>query len=119
MRFRSILKIILPVLVIAIAIGIFQHLKASKPERSKPELKEKIWQVEVLSAEKRTLSPVLGLYGRVESPELLRAAAPGAGVISEVLVQSGTRVAAGQTLVKMDNRETRPGSLRGHERTDF
>ncbi len=105
MRFRSIIKIILPVLIIAIAIGIFQHLKASKPERSKPQLKEKIWQVEVISAKKRNLSPVLGLYGRVESPELLQAAAPGAGIISEVLVRSGTRVAAGEILVKMDNRD--------------
>ncbi|MFA9421436.1 MAG: efflux RND transporter periplasmic adaptor subunit [Gammaproteobacteria bacterium] len=105
MRFRSIIKIILPVLIIAIAIGIFQHLKAGKPERSKPELKEKVWQVEVVSVEKQSLSPVLGLYGRVESPEMLQAAAPGAGIISEVLVQSGTRVTAGQTLVKMDNRD--------------
>jgi len=105
MRFRSIIKIILPVLIIAIAIGIFQHLKASKPERSKPVLKEKIWQVEVVSAKKRNLSPVLELYGRVESPELLQAAAPGAGIISDVLVQSGTRVTTGQTLVKMDNRD--------------
>ena len=105
MRFRSIIKIILPVLIIAIAIGIFQHLKAGKPERSKPVLKEKVWQVEVVSAEKQNLSPVLGLYGRVESPEMLQAAAPGAGIISEVLVRSGTRVTAGQTLLKMDSRD--------------
>jgi len=105
MRFRSIIKIFLPVLIIAIAIGIFQHLKAGKPERSKPALKEKVWQVEVVSVEKQNLSPMLGLYGRVESPEMLQAAAPGAGIISKVLVQSGTRVTAGQTLVKMDNRD--------------
>ena len=105
MQFRSIIKIILPVLVIAIAIGVFQHLKASKPERTKPELKEKVWLVEVVLAKKRSLSPVLGLYGRVESPEFLQAAAPGAGIISEVLVQSGVRVVAGQPLVKMDIRD--------------
>jgi multidrug efflux pump subunit AcrA (membrane-fusion protein) len=105
MRFRSIIKIILPVLVIAIAIGVFQHLKAGKPERTKPELKEKVWQVEVVSAKKRSLSPVLGLYGRVESPDFLQAAAPGAGIVSEVLVQSGTSVITGQSLVKMDIRD--------------
>jgi HlyD family secretion protein len=105
MRFRSIIKIILPVLVIAIAIGVFQHLKASKPERVKPELKEKIWLVEVVSVAKRKLSPTLELYGRVESPELLRAAAPGAGIVSEVLVQNGSIVSSGDMLVKMDNRD--------------
>ncbi len=105
MRLRSIIKIILPVLVIAIAIGVFQHLKAGKPERSQPELKEKVWQVEVVSAKKRSLSPVLGLYGRVESPDFLQAAAPGAGIVSEVLVQNGTSVITGQSLVKMDIRD--------------
>jgi len=105
MRLRSIIKIILPVLVIAIAIGVFQHLKAGKPERSQPELKEKVWQVEVASAKKRSLSPVLGLYGRVESPDFLQAAAPGAGIVSEVLVQNGTSVITGQSLVKMDIRD--------------
>jgi len=68
MRSRSIIKIIFPVLVIAIAIGVFQHLKAGKPERLTPELKEKIWLVEVVSVEKQILSPTLELYGRVESP---------------------------------------------------
>ena len=105
MRSRSIIKIILPVLVIAIAIGVFQHLKAGKPERLTPELKEKIWLVEVVSVEKKILSPTLELYGRVESPELLRAAAPGAGIVSEVLVQSGSIVKPGDMLVKLDSRD--------------
>jgi HlyD family secretion protein len=105
MSSRSILKIILPLVVIVIAAGLFQHLKASKPERKKPVLKEKVWQVAVISATKQNLSPSLELYGRVESPELLQAAAPGAGVVSEVLVQSGSRVTLGQLLVKIDSRD--------------
>ena len=105
MRFHQILKLILPILIIALAGGAFQHLKASKPKRVKPELKEKVWQVEIVHAAKQNLSPSLGLYGRVESPELLQAAAPGAGIVSEVLVQSGTKVSPGQLLVKMDSRD--------------
>jgi len=105
MSSRSILKIILPLLVIIIAAGLFQHLKAGKPERKKPVLKEKVWQVAVISATRQNLSPSLELYGRVESPELLQAAAPGAGVVSEVLVQSGVRVSPGQLLVKIDSRD--------------
>jgi len=105
MSSRSILKIILPLAVIAIAVGVFLYLVASKPERQKPVLKEKVWQVAVISATKQNLSPSLGLYGRVESPELLQAAAPGAGIVSEVLVRSGTRVSPGELLVKIDSRD--------------
>ncbi len=105
MTIRSITKILLPILVIAIAVGVFQHLKASKPEREKPELKEKVWQVEVIPALVQSLRPSLTLYGLVESPELLQAAAPGAGIISKVLVQNGTRVKTGQFLIKMDRRD--------------
>ncbi len=105
MTTRSIAKIILPILIIAIAIGVFQRLKASKPERVKPELKEKVWQVEVMPALIQSLKPSLTLYGQVESPELLQAAAPGAGIISEVLVQNGSWVKNGQFLIKMDRRD--------------
>lgn len=105
MRSRSILKFVLPILIIAIALGLFQALKASKPERAKPELKEKVWQVEVVLASKQNISPELTLYGRVESPELLNAAAPGGGIVSRVLVQNGSRVQKGEVLVQMDRRD--------------
>ncbi len=105
MSSRSILKFILPLVVLAIAGGAFQHLKSGKPERQKPVLKEKVWQVAVISATKQNLSPSIGLYGRVESPELLQAAAPGAGIVSKVLVRSGARVSPGQLLVKIDSRD--------------
>ncbi|MFV2031787.1 MAG: efflux RND transporter periplasmic adaptor subunit [Gammaproteobacteria bacterium] len=105
MNNRSIAKILLPVVVIAIAAGVFQYLKGSKPERKTPELKEKVWQVEVIPAIVQSLRPSLTLYGSVESPELLQAAAPGAGIISKVLVQNGSRVNTGQLLIKMDRRD--------------
>lgn len=105
MRFRSILKFILPILIIAIALGLFQVLKASKPEREKPELKEKVWQVDVVLASIQNISPELTLYGRVESPQLLHAAAPAGGVVSQVLVQNGSRVQKGEVLARMDRRD--------------
>jgi|TARA_B110000971_G_scaffold48709_1_gene48766 multidrug efflux pump subunit AcrA (membrane-fusion protein) len=105
MRSRSILKFVLPLLVIAVAFGSFWLLKGSKPDREKPEVKEKVWQVDVMLAVKQNISPELTLYGRVESPELLNAAAPGSGVISQVLVQDGTQVKQGDILVSMDQRD--------------
>jgi HlyD family secretion protein len=105
MRSRSILKFVLPILIIAISLGLFQILKSSKPDRDKPELKEKVWQVDVVLANKKNISPELTLYGRVESPELLHAAAPAGGVISQVLVQNGSRVEKGEVLLQMDRRD--------------
>jgi multidrug efflux pump subunit AcrA (membrane-fusion protein) len=105
MPYRSLLKFVLPILVIAIALGLFQVLKASKPDRDKPQLKEKVWQVDVMLVNKDNISPELTLYGRVESPELLNAAAPAGGVISQVLVRNGTQVKRGDILVKMDRRD--------------
>ena len=105
MPYRSLLKFVLPILVIAIALGLFQVLKASKPDRDKPQLKEKVWQVDVMLVNKDNISPELTLYGRVESPELLNAAAPAGGVISQVLVQNGTQVKRGDILVQMDRRD--------------
>jgi multidrug efflux pump subunit AcrA (membrane-fusion protein) len=105
MRSRSILKFVLPLLVIAVAFGSFWLLKGSKPDREKPEVKEKVWQVDVMLAVKQNISPELTLYGRVESPKLLNAAAPGSGVISQVLVQDGTQVKQGDILVSMDQRD--------------
>lgn len=105
MRSRSILKFVLPILVIAISLGLFQILKTSKPDRDKPELKEKVWQVDVVLANKQNISPELTLYGRVESPKLLHAAAPAGGVVSQVRVQNGSRVKQGDILVQMDRRD--------------
>jgi multidrug efflux pump subunit AcrA (membrane-fusion protein) len=105
MSLRSLFKFILPVVVIAISLGVFQHLKASKPVKEKPQPREKVWLVDVLKARKQTLSPTIILYGKVESPELLQAAAPGGGIIEQVMVRSGATVKRNQLLVSMDQRD--------------
>ena len=102
---RAQLKFILPVLILLAAAGLYQALLASKTERSKPVLSEKVWQIEVIEARRQSLSPSITLYGRIESPEALKAAAPGGGVVERVLVRDGDRVGNGQLLVKMDRRD--------------
>jgi multidrug efflux pump subunit AcrA (membrane-fusion protein) len=102
---RAQLKFILPVLILLAAAGLYQALLGSKTERSKPVLSEKVWQIEVIEARRQTLSPSITLYGRIESPEALKAAAPGGGVVERVLVRDGDRVGSGQMLVKMDRRD--------------
>jgi len=105
MRARRIIKGLLPIIVIAFAVAAMNYLVNSKADRKQPELREKVWQVDIIAASRQTLSPGITLYGRVESPEQLQAAAPGAGIVEQVLVRSGDTVQKGQTLVRLDRRD--------------
>ena len=55
--------------------------------------------------EPRRLSPGLELYGSVQTPDLLRAAASAQARVARVLVREGDRVEAGQLLVELDPRD--------------
>lgn len=102
------LKFVLPLLILALAIGIFVLLKASAPEQAAPEIQERVWRVEVEPANPMTQSAELELYGRVQTPDLLRAAAPAAAWVVEVAVDDGDRVQAGDLLVRLDERDFLP-----------
>jgi multidrug efflux pump subunit AcrA (membrane-fusion protein) len=102
---RTQAKFILPILVLLIAAAVYFSLVNSKTEREKPALSEKIWQIEVITAQRQALSPSITLYGRIESPEQLKAAAPGGGIIEKVFVRNGDSVKQGQPLVIMDRRD--------------
>ncbi len=94
MTLRFSLKYLVPILILMIAGGLYHVLLASKPDPKKPVLREKIWQIRTIEAEPRELAPSLTLYGRVESPGMLQAAAPGGGIVDRVLVREGARVRA-------------------------
>jgi len=105
MTARSRAKLLLPMLVLLLAGGAYYSLVASKTQRDRPVLAEKIWQIDVMSAQRQALSPTLTLYGRIESPELLKSAAPGGGIIERVFVRDGAAVKQGDPLVTMDRRD--------------
>lgn len=102
---RASVKILLPFLVLLIAGVLYFSLVSSRTERERPALTEKVWQIDVIEAWQQTLSPSVTLYGRIESPEQLKAAAPGGGIIEKVFVRNGARVELGQPLVTMDRRD--------------
>ena len=102
---KTLAKVILPILVLLLAGALYQVLMASKTTRQQPELVEKVWQIETIEAQRESLAPGVTLYGRIESPELLRAAAPGGGVVEKVFVRVGARVARGAALLDMDRRD--------------
>jgi multidrug efflux pump subunit AcrA (membrane-fusion protein) len=105
MTARTQAKFFLPILVLLIAGVVYYSLVASKTQRERPALVEKVWQVEIIEAQHRQLAPSITLYGRIESPDQLKAAAPGGGVIEKVFVRNGAHVKQGEPLVIMDRRD--------------
>jgi multidrug efflux pump subunit AcrA (membrane-fusion protein) len=64
--------------------------------------------VEVEAAAPGSLAPEMALYGRVETPSLLKVAASAQARVAEVAVRDGDRVAKGQLLVSLDERDFLP-----------
>ncbi len=86
----------------------FVYLKSTAREQSAAEIKERIWRVEVQEVVPRTLTPALTLYGQVETPKRLKAAAPAASIVKDVVVKEGDRVTIHQLLVRLDERDFLP-----------
>ncbi len=105
MKFK---KRLLPVLILALGIGGFVALKATRPQPPTAPPQEPYWRVSAVAAEPAVASPVLALNGRVESPDQTKAAAPGVGRVLQVRVREGQRVARGQALLELDPRDFQP-----------
>ncbi|MBM4181956.1 MAG: biotin/lipoyl-binding protein [Betaproteobacteria bacterium] len=101
-------KIFLPVPLLALGVGGFAALKATRPLPPVVPPKEPVWRVETLVVSPHRASPVLTLNGRVESPDQTRAAASGVGRVLTVRVREGQRVAAGDLLLELDPRDFLP-----------
>ena len=101
-------KLAIAAVILAAGIGVFTILKLSGPVQQPVESRERVWRVDTLTARPAQLSPTLTLYGRVETPELLRAAAPADGRIAAVRVREGQRIEPGQLLLTMDPRDFAP-----------
>jgi multidrug efflux pump subunit AcrA (membrane-fusion protein) len=91
-----------------IGVAVFVVLKVTHPQPTPTEVQERVWQVEVQAVEPTTLSSTLTLYGQVETPSLLSAAAPGDAVVEQVYVKEGQLVQTGQLLIELDDRDFLP-----------
>ena len=105
---RKLLKILLPLLIFSVGLGLFKFLKNTPPERETTAIQERVWRVEVETVEPGSLAPEMALYGRVETPDLLKVAASAQARVAEVVVRDGDRVAKGQLLVRLDERDFLP-----------
>jgi len=99
---------VLPLLILLLGVGGFLLLKATRPKPPPVEPRERVWRVQTLVVQPAEHRPLLSLFGRVEAPDRIRAAAPVAGRLLEVLVRDGDRVTAGQRLARLDPRDLEP-----------
>lgn len=102
------LRRIIPFLILALAVGGFMALKATRPKGVPVAPKERVWRIQTESVEVADHRPELSLFGRVEAPDRVRAAAPVAGRLLEVRVRDGERVAAGTLLARLDPMDLEP-----------
>ncbi len=102
------LRRILPILIVLLGVAGFMVLKATRPKSATAAPQERVWRVETLSVTPADHRPLLALFGRVEAPDRVRAAAPVAGRLLQVAVRDGERVEAGALLARMDPRDLEP-----------
>ncbi|HHJ38439.1 MAG: hypothetical protein AXA67_13095 [Methylothermaceae bacteria B42] len=97
-----------PWALLALGFLLFVVLILTRPRPPALAVRERVWQVEAVTVNPRALRPVLTLYGQVESPDLVQAAAPGKARVWEVRVQEGEAVKSGQILLRLDPRDFEP-----------
>lgn len=120
MEFRKlfILPWLLPLLIIGGGLASFALLTATAPGSPSVPPKERSWLVETLPAEPQALAPTLTLYGQVETPALLNAAAPGKSRVMNIAVKEGDSVSAGQILLQLDERDFKPKLIQAKARAE-
>ena len=94
--------------IVVLAIAGFLVLKATRPAPPPVEARERVWRVAAEHLQPVSARPTLTLYGRVEAPDQVRAAAPVSARVLEVRVRDGERVAAGTVLARLDPRDLQP-----------
>ena len=99
------MKYVLPVLILALALGAAWSLVKTKPESVVIEVEEKAWNVRVERVRPQALRPRLRLYGHVESSRAARVAAAVGADVLEVAVREGDRVDGGRVLARLDGAE--------------
>ena len=98
----------LPLLILAIGIGGFVLLKASRPEPEAVSASERTWLVQTMLIQPAEYVPVLPLYGQLLAPDQVQINAPLAGQIDERPVGEGQRVTRGELMVAMDSADVQP-----------
>ena len=102
-----IVRVVLPVLILAAGIWGMTALVKSKPEREPLEAEERAWTVAAVAVEPGTVTPRLVLFARVDSPRITNLSSAVAADVVAVDVLEGQRASADDRLLALDDREVR------------
>lgn len=94
-----------PLLIVIVAVGVFQYLKATKPAAIKAVVEERAWPVEVMTVNAQAWQPQQILYGEVQAPATVRVVAPLSAEVSVLKLQEGDEFAAGDVLLELNQDE--------------
>lgn len=101
-------RALLSILILALGVGGFLAMKATRPSPPPAAPRERVWHVDSLPVTPTAHRPVLSLFGRVEAPDRIRATMPVAGRLLGVYVRDGDEVAAGTLLARLDPTDLEP-----------
>ena len=102
------LRKLLPLAILALGVGGFLALKATQPRSAPVVPQERVWRIDTMTVSPGLYSPELRLFGRVEAPDRVRAAAPVAGRLLEVKMRDGDLVEQGALLARLDPADLEP-----------
>ena len=102
---KTVLRILLPVVVVALGVAGFALLKSSAPVDHPLEPSARVWSVAAVPVKYKHLSPTLRLYGRVESPRETRLRSAVSADVKELTVLSGRVVSKGELLLRLDDHD--------------
>ena len=105
--FSRIVRIALPLLIVAAGIGGMTALVKSKPEREPLGAEERSWPVAVTAIEPGTVTPQLLLFALVDSPRVTHLSSAVTADVEAVDILEGQRVGLDDRLLALDDREIR------------
>ena len=103
--FARIVRIALPLLILAAGIGGMAALVKSKPEREPLGAEERAWTVATAAVEPGTATPQLVLFALVDSPRTTHLSSAVTADVDAVDVLEGQRVEFDDRLLALDDRE--------------
>ena len=105
--FARIVRIALPLLILAAGVGGMTALVKSKPEREPLGAEERSWPVAVAAVQPGTVTPQLLLFALVDSPRVTHLSSAVTADVKAVDVLEGQRVSLDDRLLALDDREIR------------
>ena len=101
----AVIKTVVPLVILFVAFSGYSYLKATKPKPKKPQIVEKTWPVDSVTAIAKNHTPKLKLYGTTVANRRVDLRALVSGKITEVGagLKEGALIKKGEILLKIDD----------------